>query len=83
MDEQVQAAAALRAPSRLAHYSERLAAAFHRFYTDCRVVGDDAALTQARLWLSVAAKQTIANVLGLLGVGAPEEMRRDEEGPDG
>jgi arginyl-tRNA synthetase len=78
MDEQVRAAAALRAPSRLAHYSEGLAAAFHRFYTECRVVSDDEALTQARLWLSVAAKQTIANVLGLLGVSAPEEMRRAE-----
>ncbi|MFL5767594.1 MAG: arginine--tRNA ligase [Actinomycetota bacterium] len=81
MDEQVRAAAALRAPSRLAHYSERLAAAFHRFYTECRVVSDDEALTQARLWLCVATKQSIANVLGLLGVSAPEEMRRDDADP--
>jgi arginyl-tRNA synthetase len=78
MDEQVRSSAALRSPSRLAHYSERLATAFHRFYTDCRVVSDDDALTQARLWLSVATKQTIANVLGLLGVSAPEEMHREE-----
>jgi arginyl-tRNA synthetase len=81
MDGQVRAAATLRAPSRLARYSERLAAAFHRFYTECRVVSDNEALTQARLWLSVAAKQTIANVLGLLGVSAPEEMRRDDADP--
>jgi arginyl-tRNA synthetase len=82
MDEQVRAAAALRAPSRLAHYSEGLAAAFHRFYAECRVVSDDEALTQSRLWLSVAVKQTIANALGLLGVSAPEEMRRAEPEPD-
>ncbi|MDP9242748.1 MAG: arginine--tRNA ligase [Actinomycetota bacterium] len=79
MDDQVQAAAALRAPSRLAHYAERLAAQFHRFYAERRVVTDDAELTQARLWLCVAAKQTIANVLGLLGVSAPEAMHRTEE----
>jgi arginyl-tRNA synthetase len=79
MDEQVRTAAAARAPSRLAHYSERIAAAFHRFYTECRVVSDDDALTQARLWLCVATKQTIANVLGLLGVSAPEEMRREDD----
>ncbi|MDP9296310.1 MAG: arginine--tRNA ligase [Actinomycetota bacterium] len=79
MDDQVHAAAAMRAPSRLAHYSERLAAQFHRFYTERRVVTDDAELTQARLWLCVAAKQTIANVLGLLGVSAPEAMHRTEE----
>jgi arginyl-tRNA synthetase len=79
MDDQVQAAAALRAPSRLAHYAERLAAQFHRFYSERRVVTDDAELTQARLWLCVAAKQAIANVLGLLGVSAPEAMHRTEE----
>jgi arginyl-tRNA synthetase len=82
MDEQVRAAAALRAPSRLARYSERLATAFHRFYSECRVVSDDDALTQARLWLCVAAKQAIANVLALLGVSAPEEMRRAELEPE-
>jgi arginyl-tRNA synthetase len=40
------------------------------------VVTDDADLTQARLHLAAAARQTIANVLGLLGVSAPESMDR-------
>ena len=35
---------------------------------------DDEELTQTRLWLSRATKQSIANVLGLLGVSAPERM---------
>lgn len=74
--EQVTVAANLRAPYRLTRYAEGLAAQFHRFYTECRVVTEDAALTQARLWLSVAAKQVIANALGLLGVSAPESMER-------
>jgi arginyl-tRNA synthetase len=33
-------------------------------------------MTQARLWLSMGAKQAIANVLTLLGVSAPESMER-------
>ena len=76
MPEQVQFAADARAPYRLTRYAEELAAGFHRFYTECRVVTDDADLTQARLHLSAAARQSIANVLALLGVSAPESMDR-------
>jgi arginyl-tRNA synthetase len=72
----VQRAAELRGPHRLTHYAQQLASLFHRFYTECRVVTDDEPLTQARLWLCAATKQTIANVLGLLGVSAPESMER-------
>jgi arginyl-tRNA synthetase len=74
--EQVRTAAERREPHRLAHAAMDLAARFHRFYTECRVVGDDAALTQARLWLSAATKQVLANLLELLGVSAPESMER-------
>jgi arginyl-tRNA synthetase len=69
-------AAAARAPHRITHYAEEVAHSFHRFYTECRVVSDDDALTQARLWLSVAAKQVIATALRLLGVSAPQSMER-------
>ncbi|HEV8622671.1 MAG TPA: arginine--tRNA ligase [Actinomycetota bacterium] len=69
-------AAELRGPHRLAHYAQQLAAGFHRFYTECRVITDDQPMTQARLWLSMGAKQAIANVLALLGVSAPESMER-------
>jgi arginyl-tRNA synthetase len=69
-------AAELRAPHRLTHYAQELAADFHRFYTECRVLTEDDALTRARLWLCVAAEQTIVNTLGLLGVSAPETMER-------
>ena len=64
----------------MAKYVEDLAALFHRFYTECRVVTDDAGLTDARLWLCLGAKQAIANVLRLLGVAAPESMERVDEG---
>ena len=79
LPEVVENAARLRAPYRLARYTEELAAGFHRFYTECRVVTEDADLTQARLHLSAATKQVIANVLALLGVSAPESMERLEE----
>jgi len=74
----IREAADLRAPHRLAHGAQDLAARFHRFYTECRVVSDDDGLTQARLWLSAATKQVIANLLWLLGVSAPERMERED-----
>ncbi len=74
LPEVVEVAAALRAPHRLTRFAEDLAADFHAFYRDCRVVSDDAALTQARLHLCRAAQITLANALRLLGVSAPEKM---------
>ncbi|MEX0651701.1 MAG: DALR anticodon-binding domain-containing protein, partial [Actinomycetota bacterium] len=72
-------AAELRAPHRVAHAAQDLAARFHRFYTDCRVVSDDEELTQARLWLATATKQVLANLLDLLGVSAPDSMERADD----
>jgi arginyl-tRNA synthetase len=72
-------AAELRAPHRLTHYAQELAADFHRFYTERRVLTDDPEVTQARLWLCLATKQAIANVLALLGVSAPDSMERSDE----
>jgi arginyl-tRNA synthetase len=77
-------AAEHRAPHRLTHAAQDLAATFHRFYTECRVVSDDAALTQARLWLSRATKQVLGTLLDLVGVSAPESMERlADAGDDG
>ncbi len=73
-------AAELRAPHRIAHAAQDVAARFHRFYTECRVVGEDAELMQARLWLCSVSKQVLANLLVVLGVAAPERMERDDAG---
>jgi arginyl-tRNA synthetase len=70
------AAAELRAPHKLTHAAQELAATFHRFYTACRVVSDDQRLTQARLWLVAGTKQVLATLLDLVGVSAPESMER-------
>ncbi len=71
---EVQAAVENRAPHRLTHYSMELAAVFHNFYTECRVIGEEVELTQARLALIRGAKQVLKNALSLLGVSAPESM---------
>ena len=74
----VASAADLREPHRVARYLEELAAAYHRFYDTCRVLpmGDEepGALHAARLALSTATRQTLANGLRLIGVNAPEKM---------
>jgi arginyl-tRNA synthetase len=72
--EVVALAADERAPHRVARYVERVAEAFHRFYTECQVVGPDPDLSGARYWLVEATRQTVVNGLGLLGVSAPERM---------
>jgi arginyl-tRNA synthetase len=77
--DQILAAAELRAPHRLTHAVQDVAARFHRFYTECKVVDPGAAeLTQARLGLAAGTKQVIANLLGILGVSAPESMERTD-----
>jgi arginyl-tRNA synthetase len=73
-EELVVLAADQRAPHRLTRYAEDLAAAFHRFYGECRVLTDDHALSSARWWLVKATRRVLANTLGLIGVDAPERM---------
>ena len=74
LGEEIFEAAARRAPHRIATYGTEFATAFHRFYTDCRVVTDDPAVTQARLWLIEASKSVIVAILTTLGLSAPESM---------
>ena len=61
-------------PHKVAVYLEGLAAAFHKFYTDCRIIGSPKELAEARMALAVATKYAIKTGLGLLGVNAPEKM---------
>ena len=52
----------------------QLAAQFHRFYNACRIMEAEPALRDARLCLCQAAVQAVRNVLGIIGVDAPEKM---------
>ena len=56
----VEEAARLRAPHRVTAWVRDFAKTFHGFYRDCRVLSDDAALTQARLWLAEACRLALA-----------------------
>ncbi|MEM8905257.1 MAG: arginine--tRNA ligase, partial [Actinomycetota bacterium] len=69
-------AARERAPHKITTWVRELAAAFHGFFHDCYVVGDDipVELTNARLWLVEVSRIGLAIGLDLLGVSAPEEM---------
>jgi arginyl-tRNA synthetase len=76
LPEVVEEAAVDRAPYKVTNWVRQLAAHFHRFYHDCRVVGDDVepSLTLARLWLVEGVRIGLSIGLGLLGVSAPEAM---------
>ena len=72
--EEIARAAAEYAPQRIARYSYELAGAFHSFYNQCRIVGQEKPLASARLALVTATRQVIRYSLGILGVSAPEQM---------
>ena len=62
------------APHRLARYARDVASDFHQFYTECKILTDDAETRRARLALALAAKNVLARALGLIGVAAPDSM---------
>jgi arginyl-tRNA synthetase len=72
--ETVAAAALAREPQRVTNYLREVAALFHRFYHQHRVVGVEEELMQARLGLARATQIVIRRGLELIGVSAPERM---------
>ena len=70
-------AAERHATHELPRYAMEVASLFSQFYRDCHVLSDEpaeAAISSARLALVDATRQVLANLLGLLGVSAPESM---------
>lgn len=67
-------AAAERAPQRVAKYAYELAALFHHFYRECRILGVEEKTTQARLGLITAVQYVLVHALNILGISAPEHM---------
>ncbi len=72
-DEITSAAKALE-PARLTRYVMDLAAAFHTFYTACRVRTEDRDLMNARLKLIDSTRIVLKGVLSMLKITAPEKM---------
>jgi len=74
LPDQVREAGERFEPHHLTVYLKELASLFHYFYTRHRVITDDRKLTSARLFLIQAVKIAISDLLGILGISAPEKM---------
>lgn len=67
-------AAMSKEPHRLINYLNDVAAGFHKFYHDCRIMGEEAKLAQARIALLTGVATVMANGLTILGIDAPDRM---------
>ncbi|MCL2221180.1 MAG: arginine--tRNA ligase [Oscillospiraceae bacterium] len=74
LPEEIAIAARDYDPSRINRYVIELAARFHKFYSSCRIKGEETALLSARLKLAALTKQVIKNSLEILKVTAPDKM---------
>ncbi len=73
--EEVQRVAVQLNPVTLTRYLFNLAEAFNKFWDTSRILNAETPeLRRSRLALTAAARQTIANGLGLLGIAAPDAM---------
>ncbi len=72
--EEVRLAARDYDPSHINRYLIQLAGDFHRFYSACRIKGEEAHVLSARLKLAALTRTVLANGMALLGVTAPEKM---------
>jgi len=70
----IQSAAEAREPHRLINFLNEVASAFTTFYHDCRIIGVEADLAQARIALANTTAQVLKNGLTILGITAPERM---------
>ena len=63
-----------REPHKVINYLNELATAFHRFYHDCRILGENEQLAIARTELLTVTATVLSNGLGILGINAPDRM---------
>ncbi len=61
-------------PSHINRYLTELAGDFHRFYTACRIKGEERPVLLARLKLADTARSVLKNAMTLIGCTAPEKM---------
>jgi arginyl-tRNA synthetase len=72
--QMVSMSAAAYAPHHICEYLREVAAQFHKFYHDCRIVGTEEPIQTARIALAIATKRVLANGCKILNVSAPESM---------
>ena len=70
----IESAAEAREPHRLINYLNEVASKFTTFYHDCRIIGVDIDLAQARIELAHITAQVLKNGLTILGITAPNKM---------
>jgi arginyl-tRNA synthetase len=61
-------------PHLVAEYLRDVAAAYHVFYHDCRIIGSGVELEKARLLLADVTRRALKSGLEMLGVNAPQKM---------
>jgi arginyl-tRNA synthetase len=74
MPEVVENSGSKHEPQILAEYLREVAAKFHVFYHECRIIGEEEGIMKARLALLNALRQVLKNGLEILGISAPEKM---------
>ncbi len=72
--ETVKSACEKHEPQLLADFLREIASAFHIFYHECRILGEDDEIMQARFKLAEVTKNAMKNGLTILGISAPEKM---------
>ncbi len=61
-------------PQKVIGYLNKVAEAFHKFYHECRIVGQAEEIRKSRLYLCLATRQVLQNGFRILGIDAPEKM---------
>ncbi len=61
-------------PQKLITYLNGVAELFHKFYQECRIVGEAEDMMKSRMLLAMATRQVLRNGFKMLGISAPERM---------
>lgn len=61
-------------PQALTEYLREVAAAYHNYYHNCKILGAESGLENARLLLADVTRRAMRNGLTMLGVAAPDSM---------
>lgn len=59
---------------RLPQYAIDLASAFHKFYSECKILDEDKKIKEARVELTLATKFALSNILHIMGISSPKKM---------
>ena len=73
-EDTLRSAADKREPSVVTRHAVDLAELFNKYYIDNRILNAEESVKNARLALTFAVKQVLANSLTLLGIAAPNKM---------